>query len=452
MTQAWHEQTALALGRGIATGDIDPVDLADHFLDRIAAQDPDHQIFVRLTADRARAEAAAARDRAGAGRRIGPLDGVPISWKDLYDSHGVATEGGSRLLAGRTPERDAVLLARASRAGLICLGKTSLPDFAYSGLGINPACGTPANAHDRNEPRIPGGSSAGAAVSVARGLAAAGIGSDTGGSVRIPASLNGLVGLKTTAGLLPLDGVLPLAPELDTAGPLCQDVADTNALFAVLAARAPFDLAGATVRGLRLIEPGNAVWDKCAPEVADCVRAALHRLATAGAEIREAEIPEFDAMADLIRTLGHPITLAGYAYWREVIESDPDKVFPPILERFRHANERTAVDAETLRLEIPRLRQSYLARTAGAQAVILPTVPIVAPTLAEMAADDVAHAKAMGAVSWNTRLGNLLGLCGLTLPCGEAAGLPVGLMLLAAPNREGALLRYGRAIERALGD
>ncbi|MEE8202443.1 MAG: amidase, partial [Alphaproteobacteria bacterium] len=236
MARDWHEMSALALGAGIDAGRIDPVALTEHFLERIAAADGEHAIYLRTTPERALTEARAARGRAKAGLRRGPLDGVPISWKDLFDSAGVATTAATPLLADRVPDADAAVLARATRAGLVCLGKTNLTEFAFSGLAINPHYGTPANPFDARTPRVPGGSSSGAAVSVARGLAAAGIGSDTGGSVRIPAAWNGLVGLKTTAGLLPLDGVVPLAPSLDTVGPLTRDVADANAVFAVLAA------------------------------------------------------------------------------------------------------------------------------------------------------------------------------------------------------------------------
>ncbi|MDA0262141.1 MAG: amidase family protein, partial [Proteobacteria bacterium] len=249
MTQEWHEMTALALGAAIESGAIDPVALCDHFLDRIETQDGDHTVYIQATGTRARAEAAAASARAKSSLRRSPLDGVPISWKDLYDSAGTATTGGSPLLKDRVPQADAAVLARATRAGLVCLGKTTMTELAYSGLGINPSMGTPINPYDSQTARAPGGSSSGAAVSVARGLAAAGIGSDTGGSVRIPAAWQSLVGLKTTPGAIPLAGVLPLWPGVDTVGPLTRDIADAAALFAVLSARPSADLAGANLQG-----------------------------------------------------------------------------------------------------------------------------------------------------------------------------------------------------------
>ena len=217
MSREWHHMTALALGQGIGAGDIDPVELAEHFLARIEALDSDRTVYLYVTADRARAEAEAARRRA----REGASPGAARRRTDLVE--GTCSTAPARrptaatpLFAQRVPDTDALLLARATRAGMVCLGKTNLTEFAFSALGINPHFGTPANAYDGAVARAPGGSSSGAAVSVARGLAAAAMGSDTGGSVRVPAAWNGLVGLKTTAGLLPLDGVIPLAASLDT--------------------------------------------------------------------------------------------------------------------------------------------------------------------------------------------------------------------------------------------
>ena len=257
MSGEWHRMSALALGAGIEGGAIDPRALTEYFLERIEEVDGDHAIYLRITAARARAEAEAAHRRAQTGLGQSPLDGVPISWKDLYDSAGDVTSHGTPALADRVATGDAKVLARATRAGLVCLGKTNQTEFAFSILGLNPKMGTPPNPFDEAVARIPGGSSSGAAVSVSRGLAAAAIGSDTGGSVRVPAAWNGLVGLKTSFGLLPLEGVLGLSTSMDTVGPLTRDVADSAALFAVLDGRfgagnrsAP-DLAGSALSRAR---------------------------------------------------------------------------------------------------------------------------------------------------------------------------------------------------------
>lgn len=195
--QDWLWMTASDLGRGIGAGEIDPVALTQVFLDAIEGHELRDRIYARVTRERALAEAKAAAARAASGHRLSLLDGVPVSWKDLFDTAGVATEAGSKLLAGRVPDRDAVVLQAATAAGLVCLGKTHMSELAFSGLGYNPSTATPPCVN--NPDAVPGGSSSGAAASVAFGLAAAGIGSDTGGSVRIPAAWNDLVGLKTTS-------------------------------------------------------------------------------------------------------------------------------------------------------------------------------------------------------------------------------------------------------------
>ena len=258
----WHDMTALQLGREIAGGAIDPVDLAEHFLERIATLDAEGRIFIRLSEDRTRAEAQAARRRQRQGTGRGPLDGVPVSWKDLVDVAGVETTMAARALEGRVPERDGVLLQRATRQAPSSLARPNHDRIRLLRTRHQHDHGTPANAHDTAVERIPGGSSSGAGVAVARGLGPIAIGSDTGGSVRIPASLNGVVGLKTTIGALPMDGVMPLASLFDTIGPLAADVADATAMWSVLSGRTMADLNGARLRGKRLVavaSPSGAV-------------------------------------------------------------------------------------------------------------------------------------------------------------------------------------------------
>ncbi|MGR3364905.1 MAG: amidase family protein, partial [Maritimibacter harenae] len=251
MADDWQNMSAGALGRGIGAGRIDPVELCESFLDAAGAHPDGTRIYARLTRERALAEAQAAAGRARDGQRRGPLDGVPVSWKDLFDTADAATEAGSALLRDRQPERDARVLQTATAQGLVCVGKTHMSELAFSGLGLNPITATPPNRHDPEA--VPGGSSSGAAASVAQGLAAAGIGSDTGGSVRVPAAWNDLVGLKTTHGRLSLTGVVPLAARFDTVGPLCRTVEDAGLLLAALeGGRAP-DLAGASLAGTRLL-------------------------------------------------------------------------------------------------------------------------------------------------------------------------------------------------------
>jgi aspartyl-tRNA(Asn)/glutamyl-tRNA(Gln) amidotransferase subunit A len=446
----WHEMTALELGAGIADKSIDAVELTDYFLNRIETLDGDRKVYLRPTADRARAEAQAAAGRARQGQRLGPLDGVPMSWKDLTDTAGVTTTFGSAIFRDRVPTRDALLLRRAVRAGMICLGKTNLSEFAYSGLGINPTYGTPANAADSKVARVPGGSSSGAAVSVGAGLAPAGIGSDTGGSVRIPAALNGLVGLKTTIGLLPLDGIMALSPSLDTIGPLTRDVADANAVFAVLNDARPFDLAGGSLRGVRLLKPTDVVYTELDDTVAAASAAALDKLADAGADIVEAPVPEFQEAFDVVARHGNIISAEGYAIWRDELDSRHDEMYWGIYSRFELAKKLTGIDAERAHILLRDVARRYQARVSGYAAVVLPTCPRVAPPIADLESDPAAYDDANLALTRNTRLGNLMATCGVTLPCQRAGELPVGLQFMGLPNREGAILRLAAAAEAAL--
>jgi aspartyl-tRNA(Asn)/glutamyl-tRNA(Gln) amidotransferase subunit A len=453
MAEAWHQMTALALGRAIGSGGIDPVELADFFLGRIATDDPDHLVYLRPTPERARAEAAAARERARSGMRLGPLDGVPLSWKDLVDMAGVETNAAARALQGRVPDHDAPLLARASRAGTVCLGKTNMTEFAFSGLGINTTYGTPANACDAEVARIPGGSSSGAAVSVARGLAPAAIGSDTGGSVRIPASLNGLVGLKTTAGSLSLDGILPLAPTLDTIGPLTRDVADANAVWALLAGRREADLAGASVKGKHLLAVENGLWQDVDPGVDRAVRDGLDKLERAGARITWARVEEVDRAVGIMGKGGGLVTTEAYACWGDLIERKPDEIFAFMLPRFRIGLKSTGVDVVRMMRELGEVQTVMHKRLAGYDAMIAPTVAISPPPIADLVDDEAAYTRANRGTLRNTTPGNLLKLCALTLPCGvDDLGLPAGLMLMQRPDQEAALLRLGKAVETTLAD
>ncbi|ABS62927.1 Amidase [Parvibaculum lavamentivorans DS-1] len=444
--------TARALGDLFERGEADPRDATEDFLARAAAADPDHRIYVRLLEKRARAEAAAAADRAKRGLRRHALDGVPLSWKDLFDTAGAATAAGSLPLKDRVPARDAEVLARATRAGAVCLGKTTMTEIAFSGLGINPKFGTPANACDEKIERVPGGSSAGAAVSVARDLAAGAIGTDTGGSVRIPAAWNGLVGLKTTSGSLPLTGTVPLSPTFDTVGPLAKDVEDAAAMFALLEgkqARAiePFDLSRAV-----FMLPGGIGWSELEEGVAAALEGAIRRLVHAGARIVEHPLPELDEVHRLAwDPKGSRLVADAYAQWGEMLQANANDIYQPVRDRVMAGERLMAGDIIRADMERADIRARYLAATAGADAVLMPTVAISPPPIAALIDGGEAYGKANRMALRNTTMGNQLGLCAMTLPAGyDGQGLPVGLMLQAAPFTEEKLLRVGRAVEKAL--
>ena len=436
----WLTATAATLGRGIADGTIDARDLTEAYLDAIGRHPFADRIFARTTPDRARAEAAAAADRAKAGVRRSALDGVPISWKDLFDTASTPTEAGSALLAGRVPDRDARVLKNATEAGLVCLGKTHMTELAFSGLGLNPVTASPPNVNDHD--RVSGGSSSGAATSVAFGLAAAGIGSDTGGSVRTPSAWNDLVGLKTVSGRLSLQGVVPLCARFDTVGPLCRSVEDAALLLAALEGGAAADLTGATLDGVRLGILETSAFENLRDPVGSAFDSAVTRLEAAGARVERFACPE---VAEAMSLAGQLFAPEAYATWRDRIEAEPDKMFAPVRERFRGGREVSAVDfiAAWQRLDV--LRDAYRAATAGFDAVILPTVPITPPPIDEVTADHALFTSENLLALQNTRIGNLMGLAGLTLPTGTPS---VGI-LLQGPSEE-RLLRIGAAAERAL--
>ncbi|MES2815923.1 MAG: amidase family protein [Pseudomonadota bacterium] len=442
MSGTWAHMTAAELGREIGTGRINPVELTEFFLDRIDSHPLAGRIYARATAARARGEAMAAAARAKAGLRKGLLDGVPVSWKDLFDTAGVATEAGSALLKGRTPDRDAAVLETAMLQGLVCLGKTHMSELAFSGLGLNPVTATPPCLND--ERAVPGGSSSGAAASVAFGLAPAAIGSDSGGSVRIPAAWNDLVGLKTTAGSLPLQGVVPLFETLDTVGPLAHSVEDCNLLLAALSGNVAADLGGASLAGVRLAVLETLALDDVRERPAQGFEDAIRRFAKAGAQIHRIAAPE---AAEAVALAGVLCPAEAYGTWKETIEAAPEKMFSRILDRFRTGGQISAVDYVAAARRLQKLRSIWAERAAGYDAVILPTSPILPPDASRLMTDDAYYVAENLLALRNTRIGNMLGLCVLTLPTSQPS---CGISLMAAAGEDARLLRLGAAAERAL--
>lgn len=444
--------SALALGRAIADGTQDPRDLVEDYAGRIADADPDARIFYRRTFDRARSEATASHERAKAGLCRSPVDGVPLSWKDLFDSGGDETTAGSKMLAGRTPRHDATALARLTAAGTICLGKTAMTELAFSGLGINPVLGTPANARDNSVARVPGGSSSGAGVSLARDLCVASIGTDTGGSVRIPAAWNGIVGFKPSHGIISSDGVVPLCPTLDTVGPLTRDVSDAACLFSLLSGTSPLSLDDETLNGRTLLMPRDVVFDDADPGVAQCIESAVDGLAKAGATIRHETIAPLTQMNAL--TWDRGISLAAveaWAVWGDTIRDRGDLMYPPVRTRFEGGAKPLAADVWKLVRERAGLRATLSDQLAGVDAIVMPTLPIDPPPITDLEDGGPAYDRANRLALRNTTLGNQLDMCAITLPAGaSAAGLPVGLMLMAPKGRDARLLRLARAVEKAL--
>ncbi len=440
--QVWLKMTAADLGRGIGSGEIDPVSLTEEFLGAINDHPVADRIYARVTVDRARAEAKAAATRAVNGQRLSPLDGVPISWKDLFDTADVATEAGSNLLTGRVPQRDARVMANATAAGLVCLGKTHMSELAFSGLGYNPSTATPPCINDASA--VPGGSSSGAAASVAFDLAAIGIGSDTGGSVRIPSAWNDLVGLKTTSGRLSLEGVVPLALRFDTVGPLCRSVEDAALMLAVLEGGKAADLTQSSIKGKRLAVLNTVAFDDIRDAPLQAFSGAIEKLKTAGADIQYIDVPEVETAMPLSGCL---YTAEAYGLWRDEIEANPDAMYDEIRKRFELGKAHSGPDYVAAWAALDTARAGYNQATAGFDAVLLPTAPILPPILDRLNTEPDYYVTENLMALRNTRIGNLMGLCALSLPTDVPS---CGLMMMGAAGGEEALLRLGAAAEKAL--
>lgn len=398
-------------------------------------------------------EALAAADEIDARRRSGaslhPLAGIPISLKDLFDEAGVVTLGGSILLIGSPPaKRDSAVVARLREVGAVIVGRTNLTEFAFSGLGINPHYGTPKNAFDRDVGRIPGGSTSGGAISVTDGMAAGAIGTDTGGSLRIPAALNGLVGFKPTARRLSKEGLLPLSPTLDSAGPIAKTVVDCALLDQVLAGDSAELPKTAVVHDLRFAVPATVFQEDLSPAVAAAFAAALDTLRAAGAAIVEQPMPEFAQAA----ALGPLSSAEAFAFHRGWLARGAHQYDPRVLTRIRSGETISAARYEEL-LELRRRFIDTIEHVVrGFDAMLMPTTPDTAPTLAETIRDDESYFRVNRRMLRNTAVVNLFDGCALSVPCHRTGTAPVGLMIAGTANTDPKILSIGLAVEEVLGE
>jgi aspartyl-tRNA(Asn)/glutamyl-tRNA(Gln) amidotransferase subunit A len=408
-------------------------------------------IAAARAADEARPRAAVA---AGA---HGPLAGLPVTIKDLYDVAGETTWAGSKVLQGAPPAtRDAPAVQRLRAAGAAIIGKTNMTEFAFSGVGINPHFGTPVNAAALRvdaRPRITGGSSSGAAASVALGLAVAALGSDTGGSIRIPAALCGLVGFKNTQRRTPLEGAFSLSHSLDTVCAMANSVADCVLVDGVLAG-APLAVPRRdSVRGLRLALPRTLMLDALEPAVARAFERALARLSAGGAAVEEVALAELGEIAG-INTPGGFSPVEAYATHREWFKARRTDYDPRVAARIALGEGVLAADY----IVMQRRRADWIARVsaqlAGFDALVCPTVPIAAPEIEPLLAGDAARDAAFfevnGLLLRNTFAINFLDGCSFSLPCHEPGEFPVGLMLSAPGGQDAALAGVALAVEAAL--
>lgn len=408
------------------------------------------RVFTKLYADQARAAAQASDTLRAAGLSRSPIDGLPISIKDLFDVAGDTTMAGSVAREGEPPAAEhAVVVQRLLAAGAVIVGRTNMTEFAFSGLGINPHYGTPLSPWDRETGRIPGGSSSGAGVSVADGMAAGAIGSDTGGSVRIPAALCGLTGFKPTARRVSLEGVLPLSGSLDSIGPIAATVRDVAVLDAILAGDMPRVPNAATLRGLRFAVPTTLVQDGMDGHVAASFADAVARLSAAGAQVDDVAFPEFSQVAGL-QTKAGLVAVEAWQWHRDLIARTGDRYDPRVISRILRGRDMTAADY----LDVVDGRRRWIAaleqRIAGYDALLLPTVPVVAPTVSALQTNEEAYVAANGLILRNPTVINFLDGCALSVPCHEAGTAPVGLMLAAAGGADQRVLSIGLAVEALL--
>ncbi len=450
MIENLEKQSAAEIGRLIAAGNLDPVEVAEFFLGRIE-RDRENPSFVVVTRERALKEAAASRERHREGRAAGPLDGVPIAWKDLVDMAGERTTAGSALFVELPPKQeDAPIVTNLSAAGLVALGKTNLSEFAFSALGLNPHFGTPRNPRDPVTPRIAGGSSSGAAVAVAGGLAPCAIGSDTGGSIRAPASFCGIVGFKTSEGRIDKRGVFPLSPTLDTIGPMARTVEDCVLIDMALRGQSTTPVRPIDLRGVALVVPDKTGIDDAEPAVAANLETTVKRLAAAGAKVTSRPVRPIGAMRALSAQFGSLVAIEAYAEHRAILESADAKRMDRRVVKRAMGGRVSGHDV----ISLQRGRESLIAALADdlkGALLVLPATPMTAPAIAALERDDeLFRVTNLRAIHY-TFLGNLFRMCGLALPSGtDAVGLPTGVQFLARGGDDERLLSIGLSMETAL--
>jgi aspartyl-tRNA(Asn)/glutamyl-tRNA(Gln) amidotransferase subunit A len=442
--------TVTQLAADLAAGRTTSRELVEQALARIADRNGEgSRAFLQVNADAARVQADFSDRMRKAGVRRSPLDGLPVSLKDLFDVAGEVTRAGSRILEKNPPANaDATAVARLRAAGAVFIGRTNMVEFAFGAVGLNPHYGTPRNPYDRRTGRVPGGSSSGAAVAQADGMCVMALGSDTRGSVRIPAAACGVAGFKPTARRVPRDGAFPLSFTLDSIGPLANSIACCAAYDAVLAGEPEQGLPEFGIKGIRLLLPQSSALAELDREVETAFDRALARLSSAGAVIEKKPVPAFDRQSEYFKGGGYAGAEAYHLHRRwldRVGEYDPR-----VGKRIALGKDLSAADY----IELGVLRAAFI-REVGAlaapfDAMVMPTLACIAPTIAQADAADEDYMR------WNLRLlrnpglANFLDGCAATLPCHEKGAAPVGFMVCGTSCADRRILAVSAAIERAL--
>ena len=440
---------ATSMAEAFASGRSDPVQALEQALEQASRST---SVFISLTTERARREAEASAARWRAGQPLSVFDGVPLAWKDLYDVAGsITTAGAAYRRNAPAALLDAPSVGLLCRAGMVSVGKTNLSELAYSGLGLNPHFGTPLNPHGTDQPRIPGGSSSGSAVAVAAGIVPIAMGTDTAGSIRIPAAFNGLVGYRSSRRRYGFAGVFGLARSLDALGPLTRSVRDAVAidqlLTGTLTERRPADLRDLHLR----IDEATLNDPRVEPAVRDNLERCLQRLAAAGAHIDRRPLLAWAATLDCIAQQGWLGAAEAFASHERLLDSaDAAKLDPRVRQRLESA--RAIPASKQLRLYEQRAQlQAQLHQELDGALLISPSVAHVAPLLAPLEADNELFTRSNLATLRLTMAGSLLDMPGVTLPSGvDAAGLPTGLLLAGCSGTDSAVLRAALAVESLL--
>lgn len=441
----WSDMSAEQLGRLLRSGVVDARELTEYFIGRIqACGDP--AIFISTTFDRARREAEESHQRQQSGSSRGLLDGVPVTWKDLFDIEGYRTTAGSHVYReAPLALQDAESVRQLARAGMVSLGKTNLTEFAYSALGLNPHYGTPRNVRSPDVPRVPGGSSSGTAASVAAGLAPVGIGTDTGGSIRTPASFNGLTGFKSSAGWVSTRGVFPLSFSLDTVGLICRTPLDCFLVDRAIrgaVAEAPGWTADAdSLSTIEVVVPDNDVLEGCEDAVVENFHGILASYARAGVRVTHETFPELEQLRRLLEKHGNIAAAEGYWVHQTLLESDAAASLDPrVRERLGGGRTMSAIDYIALQRGRAQAAASLWHRL-GSRYLAMPTNPHVAPELRAVDNDPALFAKVNLHTIRNTNLGNLLDACAIAMPSGHGlSSMPTSISLCSAPGSEDRLL------------
>ena len=447
------DRTAAGIALAYRSGEANPVELTECVLERIAKAKGDN-IFITGSAARARAEAKKAQGRYEVGAPLSPLDGVPIAWKDLFDVAGTPTTAGSKLFGGGPAKTaDLACVANAAAAGMVSVGKVNLSELAYSGLGLNPHFGTPVNPNDRKTLRSPGGSSSGSGAAVAGRLVPCAIGSDTGGSVRIPAAFNGVVGFKTSTGRIDANGLVPLARSYDTIGPLARSVEDCILLDMALRGAVTTPVRRGELSSLTVLAPQNVVLDDAEEAVVENFERSLEALARAGVSVRRERVETLDEILDMNAGYGTLTAAEAYNEYRDVIDSEKvETIDRRVVKRIMDGKHMSANDLLSIQRGRNKLIPKFHAQL-GAALLVMPTTPITAPEVAPLeASDEVFHRVNLRALR-NTMLGNILDLCGVALPNGrDSKGLPTSFLVQAGHGDDERLLGHALEIERIVSD